>query len=678
MGYRVGVDVGGSFTDFAVFDEASGRFEALKVFSRPDRPGSEMLDGLAELDRRYGITADAINYFTHGTTVGVNTVIQRKGLRLALFTTDGFVDVLELARLKSPDMYDLFSSRPAPLVDRANVHGIVERMDAKGHVVLPVVPRSVADAYRTILAAGCQGIVVSLLHAATNGENERQVREILLQEGCTLPIFLSHEVWPIIREYERTTTAIVNGYVQPQVSHYLGSMQAALASAGVEPPLLVTKSNGGAMTAQQGKSECVQMILSGTASGVIGAAYLAKDAGVDKVLSLDIGGTSADVAIILGGKAQYGIGEQIGDFQIHIPSISVTSIGDGGGSIAWIDSQGVMKVGPESAGSTPGPVCYGRGGTRPTITDSFVAAGMLGIDDIGYNAVKLDVDAARRSIEPLATASGQTIEEAAEAIRNICVSGMYTGTSAVISRFGIDPTEFSLLAFGGAGPMLAAFLARDLRMKEVVVPPRPGVLSALGGLVADLKTDFIRTIYATLDHAALPQVREAFAEARAKAEKWLIEDQDYKGEPSYQYLCDLRYIGQSFEVETEIQPQMIEAGDVVAIKDCFHREHERLFGHCDPGAPVQLVSVRLVVSGQNPRPVLLARAVEPHEAQPSGSVRIWVDGMFRSAGLYRRADLSPGATFQGPAIVTQEDTTTVVPPDCSVVVDTLGNLRISL
>ncbi|MFL6701688.1 MAG: hydantoinase/oxoprolinase family protein, partial [Paraburkholderia graminis] len=375
MGLRIGVDIGGSFTDFAVLDEDTRSIRTLKVFSRPDSPGSEVLAGVEGLRERYGIEPHDVSYFTHGTTVGVNAVVQRRGLKLGLITTRNFEDVLDIARLKIPDMYHLMSSRPAPLIPRDRVFGVIGRLGADGEEETPVDEQSVLDAIRGLQAAGCEGVVVSLLHSYRNPAHEQQVKAII---EAALPGFFvscSHEVWPIIREYERTVTATIGGYVQPRVSNYLTQLQAALAESGVAADLKVTKSNGGVMSAEHGKQNCVQMILSGTASGVIGAAYLARLCNVKDCMSLDIGGTTADIALIVDGQPQYATGEYIGEFQIHIPSVSVSSVGDGGGSIAWVDEFGVLKVGPESAGSSPGPVCYGRGGTRPTITDAFAVIG---------------------------------------------------------------------------------------------------------------------------------------------------------------------------------------------------------------------------------------------------------------------------------------------------------------
>jgi N-methylhydantoinase A len=677
MGYRVGVDIGGSFTDFALFDEATQNLKTLKVFSRPDEPGAEVLEGIRLVGERYGIRPEEISYFTHGTTVGINTVIQRKGLRLALFTTEHFRDVLEIARLKIPDMYNLLSKRAAPLITRDLVFGVAGRLKADGTVQDELDEASVAHAVEGARAAGAEGIVISFLHAYRNPAHELAAKAIVERLAPEIPVFCSNETWPIIREYERTITAAIGAYVQPRVAHYLGSLQQALKDVGVTADPRLTKSNGGVMTAEQGKNQCVQMILSGTASGVIGASYVAEICGIERCMSLDVGGTSADVAVIIGGQPQYGVGEQIGEFQIFIPSVSVSSIGEGGGSIAWIDAQGVLKVGPESAGSRPGPACYGRGGTRATITDAFAALGLVGLSEIGYSAVTIDRAAARRVVGELAEALGRTIEQTAEAIIRIAVSGMYSDVSALVSRSGIDPREFSCLAFGGAGPMMACFLARELGMQEVVVPTTPGVLSALGGLIADLKSDFIKTLYADLDVATAAIIRTEFAILKERAIEWLRRDQGYDGPYALNYSAELRYRGQSFEIDTALDPDTIEACDVAAVAASFHREHERIYGHADPHAAIQVISLRIVVSGKTAKPDFPRHKLQPGLAPPIGQAEAWLDGAQRRIDLYRRADLVAGQTFAGPAVVTQDDCTTIVPPGYVTRVDEYANLRIT-
>jgi N-methylhydantoinase A len=677
MTYRVGVDIGGSFTDFALFDEETKDLRSLKVFSRPDQPGTEVLEGVRLVGERYGIAARDITYFTHGTTVGINTVIQRKGLKLALFTTEHFRDVLEVARLKIPDMYNLLSKRAEPLIPRDLVYGIPGRILADGSVKQKLDERAIEDALAKAREVGAEGIVISFLHSYRNDAHEKQAQAVVERVAPGLPVFCSSATWPIIREYERTITAVIGGYVQPRVAHYLGSLQQALKDTGVPADPRLTKSNGGVMTAEQGKSECVQMILSGTASGVIGASYVAEVCGIERCMSLDIGGTSADVAIIIDGQPQYGVGERIGDYQIFIPSVSVSSIGEGGGSIAWIDSQGVLRVGPESAGSRPGPACYGRGGTRATITDAFVVLGLIGHADLGYNAVQIDIEKARAVLGELSESLGTSVEETAEAIIEIAVSGMYSEVSGLVSRFGVDPREFALLAFGGAGPMMACFLARELRMKEVVVPLTPGVLSALGGLIADLKNDFIKTVYLDLAPGTDVVIRADFARLRERALHWLREDQGYSGEYGLTYSAEMRYRGQSFEIDTPLDPAAIEACDLEAVGRAFHVEHERIYGHSDSHAAIQIVTVRLVISGKTAKPEIPKRQLQPGPAQPASEIDVYLDRKKRRVGLYHRQSLLAGQTLDGPAVVAQDDCTTIVPPGFTLKVDAHANLRIT-
>lgn len=675
MGYRVGVDIGGSFTDFAIFDEVTRGLQSLKVFSRPDEPGAEVLEGIRLIGERYGIPASEITYFTHGTTVGVNTVIQRKGLRLALFTTEHFRDVLELARLKIPNMYNLLSTRPVPLIARDMVFGIVGRLRSDGSVLAELQEESIADAVAAAREADAEGIVVSLLHSYRNPAHELEVKRFVQALAPDLPVFLSCETWPIIREYERTITAVIGGYVQPRVSHYLGSLQKALKEVGVPAEPRLTKSNGGVMTAEQGKHDCVQMILSGTASGVIGASHVAATCELTRCMSLDIGGTTADVAVIVDGKPQYGVGERIGDFQIFIPSVSVSSIGEGGGSIAWVDKLGVLKVGPESAGSRPGPACYGRGGTRPTITDAFAACNLIGVSALGYAAVEIDQARAREVVAELAGPLRRTIEQTSEAIIRIAVSGMFSEMSGLSSRFGIDPREFACVAFGGAGPMMACFLARELGMEQVVVPPTPGVLSALGGLIADLKSDFIHTVYIDLSEGSVGAIKTAYAQMEERAVDWLRAEHAYEGAYRISRSAELRYRGQSFEIDTPIE--IHELGDWTAMADAFHREHERVYGHADRSAPVQAIALRLVIAGEVAKPAFPRFDLEPGVATAAAYAKTWLDGAYHHTAIYRRSELRAGQTFSGPAIVAQDDCTTVVPPGMHVRVDAHTNLRIS-
>lgn len=678
MAYRVGVDIGGTFADFCAFDETAGSMGSVKVLTTPDKPGQEVIDGLRALEDRFGITPGDISYFTHGTTVGINSIIMRKGIRLAMFTTENFCDVLELARLKMPDPYHLLSSRPEPLVTRDLVFGVAERMLSDGTVDSPLDQDSLRAAVTAAKARSAEGVVISFLHSYRNPAHEQEAKRLIAEMAPELHVFTSHEVRPIIREYERSSTAVIHGYVQPRVSQYLGALQAALTDIGVTPEPMITKSNGGVMSVEVGKTACVEMLLSGTAAGVMGAAFVAREAGEDKVLSLDIGGTSADVAIITGGQPGYGMNEVVGDFPIYVPTVSVTSIGEGGGSIARIDAAGMLTVGPDSAGSTPGPAAYGRGGTQATITDAFVTLGLLDLSALGYGMVSVDRDKAVEVIRPLADRLGTSLEETAEGIVGIAVSGMFREVSKLCSRRGIDVGEFSLLAFGGGGPMMACFLARDLGMKRVIVPHSPGVLSALGGLTADVRNDFTETAYYDLDPANAPRMGDTIGRLTERARRWMVEEQHYEGMPAFHASGEMRYRGQSFEIEVPIDPATLAKGDVTPVAEAFHAEHRRLYGHADPDAPIQIIAINLVVTGHSAKPTLPRSTPEPRTVTAETAMSAWLDGARREVPLFKRADLTPGASFVSPCVIAQDDTTTIVPAGFTGEVDAHGNLILTL
>jgi N-methylhydantoinase A len=676
MAYRVGVDIGGTFADFCVLDDATGALSTLKVLSTPATPGAEVIAGIEGLGRRFGMQPEDVAWFTHGTTVGVNAVIQRKGIRLALFVTRHFRDVLELARLKTPDPYHLLSRRPDPLVPRARVLEVDGRLLADGSEAEPLDAASVEAALAQAEALGAEGIVLAFLHAWRNPAHEQAAKAIIAARRPDLPVFCSAEVWPIIREYERTVTACVHGHVQPRVAHYLGSLQAALKRAGVAAEAMVTKSNGGVMRAELGKVRCVEMLFSGTAAGAIGAGFVARQAGLPRVMSLDIGGTSADVAVILDGQPGYGAGERVGDFPVYIPTVAVSSIGEGGGSIAAVDDLGRLTVGPESAGSTPGPACYGRGGTRPTITDAMCVLGWIGHGELGYGSVTVRRDLAEQAVDGIAEGLGRSRLAAAEAIVQVAVSGMYKEVSKLAARQGVDARDFCLMPFGGAGPMLGGLLARELGMREVLVPATPGVLSALGGLIADIRNDFLETVYADLDDATLPSLRASFARLEADARRWLREEQGFAGEAQLLPSADMRYRGQSFEIEVTLRPEWLADGDIGAIADAFHAAHERLYGHADRAAPIQAIALRMVAAGAVPLPRFPEQPRVQGPPEQAGETEVFLDGASRRAPLYRREALRHGHRIDGPCIVMQEDTTTCVPPGFAVEVDRFGNLRL--
>ncbi|MFU8864526.1 MAG: hydantoinase/oxoprolinase family protein [Rhodobacterales bacterium] len=672
--WKIGVDIGGTFMDFCALEVRTGRMASLKVLTTPDDPGAELLTGLDLLATREGLETGAVTRFVHGTTVGINTILQRKGAKLALITNAGFEDVIELARLRMPEMYSLFCHRADPLIPRDRIFGINARMRADGAEQTRPAATDIAAAVARARATGAEGIIVALLHSWRDPRQEMAVRQMVEAQAPDLFVFASSEVWPVIREYERSSTAILNGYVHPRVAGYLAALEDRLAARGVPARAMLTKSNGGLMTAGEGRRDCVSMLLSGTASGVIGAAWLARQAGEEHVLTLDIGGTSADFALIVDGAVQYGSDELIGPFPLHIPSVSVSSIGIGGGSIATVDGQGVLRVGPESAGSQPGPACYGRGGTQPTVTDAMAVCGWLGHSDMAYGQLSMDVALAQQAVGVLADQLGRGLEETAQAILDIAVSEMFVEVEKLGSRAGVDLRDFALMPFGGGGPMLGAFLARELGMARVIAPRRPGVVSALGGLVADLRGDFIRTLFAPLDAGMPARLVATFRDLAAEGRAWLVA-QGHDGAADLRLSADMRYAGQSFEIETALEPDWLD--DPARIAAAFHSTHRQIYDFDDPEGRIEIMNLRLSAVGAGPKPDLSEVRAQGAAlvAEPSRHVPVWL-GKLHDVPLYERAQLSGGALFEGPAIVAQEDTTFAIPSGAQARVD--GHLNIHL
>jgi len=677
MGYRIGVDIGGTFVDFCVFDEDSGRLSTFKRLATPGSPGRDVASGLGTLTDLGLLEPNRVAHFAHGTTVGVNTLIQRRGARLCLLTTEGFRDILELGRLDLPDIFDLFSQRPPALIPRDRVVPVPERMRADGTPAVPLKPEALVGALKQIRAAGAEGVVVSFINSYKNPAHERAAKVFLAAEAPDLFTVCSTDVWPVIREYERTVTAAIHGYVYPAMARYLAGLEAALEEAGIGQgaSVVITKVNGGVMGIRRAAEQCVWTLTSGPASGVIGAAHIAGLAGAKHVLTLDVGGTSADIAVITDGRPMQGMGHRVGGYPIYVPAIMVSSIGCGGGSIAWVDDLGVLRVGPESAGAEPGPVCYGRGGDRPTLTDAFAVCGFLAGGTLAYGALEPHIDLAAEALAKIARPLGLDLYRAAEAVIQVAVSDMYLESSKLLARWGIDPRELSLLAFGGAGPMVGCFLARELGIRKVIIPPFPGILSAAGAVLADLKNDFIRTVLLDLDGRAAPALRAGFTELKAAAFEWLRQEGKFAGEASVELSLDMRYAGQAYEIEVPIAEGWVEAEDLSAIRRAFDVRHEQVYGHSDPVAPAQVVNLRLVVAARTPKPALVEVAPAPSvKPEPFRWGKVFYGGMERTMPFFRRAELKAGHRLQGPAVVVADDCTVCIPAGFSGFVDHWGNI----
>jgi N-methylhydantoinase A len=668
MALMIGVDIGGTFADFVALDTETASIRTLKVLTTPNAPGQDVAAGLARLADQ-GVDPAAVERFVHGTTVGVNTIIQRRGARLALFTTAGFTDILELARLRMPNPYSLFCERPPPLIPRERVFPIQERMSAYGATLKAPDEADIASALLAARKAGCDGVVVSFLHAWREPRHEEEIAAIITRLDPAMVVFRASEVWPVIREYERTTTAVLNAYVHPRIAAYLDHVSAELTRAGIPAPLLLTTSAGGTMTAAHGRRDCVGMLLSGTASGVVGAGVVARATGAGSVLTLDMGGTSADAAILRDGEPSYATGLAIGEFPLATTTVAVTSSGQGGGSIVWIDAQGVLQVGPESAGSTPGPACFGRGGTRMTVTDAAVLSGILGHGDLGYGAIAPDPALARAAAQGLADQLGLSVEALAEGALQVAISGMLVPIEQLLARAGVHASELTLMPFGGAGPMLGALLADAAGMSRVLVPSSPGTLCALGAVAASIRRDTMRTVLLPLEDETWPGLQSVLDDLAAEARD-SVNDMAGAGETVVIRAADLRYRGQSFELTVALG----ETDSAAALAGLFHAAHDRAFGHADPKEPVQVVSLRASATRATPPIALPREEAPPHPVAPPRHVTLHLGGAQRQAGLFDRTALAPGAALAGPAVVTQADCTILVPAGWRARIDPLRNI----
>jgi N-methylhydantoinase A len=673
--YRIGIDIGGTFTDFSVHDTATGRLIALKVPTVPSRPADGIFAGLDALVAEHGVDLAQVDYLVHGTTIAVNALIERTGARLGMLVTEGFRDLLIIQRLRLPQAQYWYGNRPTPLVPRERVHEVAERLRADGTVATPLDEASLADAVRAARAQGVEGLVVCLLHAYRNPAHERAVRAWIEREAPDLFVCCSHEVWPQMREYERAIVTIVNAYVMPPVARYLGDLQQRMAERRLPVEPFITRSNGGVMSARRAHRATAETLLSGPASGVIGALRVAAQAGVRDLITLDVGGTSADVAIVQDGQPRTSLTEHVADFPIMMPVVGVSSVGAGGGSIAWQDSAGVLRVGPQSAGSDPGPACYGRGNDRPTVTDAFLYGGFLDPAHFAGGRIALHRDRAARAIGALAEGLGTDADTAARAVIEVAIAGMFAELSNLAAKRGIDPRDFTLVGFGGAGALLACRVAAEIGITRVLVPTSPGTLCALGALSADVASDFVRSVFA---HASgdFGPVATAFRALRDEADAWMRDEAPAAVEHRTELSADMRYLGQSFEVEVPLRIEWIEAADWDAIAEAFHAAHERTYSHAQRGAPLELVDLRLRRVGETPKPPLpVPGQVEPCTPAPvAGHRRVLLPEGAVEVPSVLRTDLLAGHALDGPMLVDQADTTTLVPTGWRGTVHASGSL----
>jgi N-methylhydantoinase A len=669
--YRVGVDIGGTFTDVLAMEETSGRLVALKVPSNRQAPEDSIIQGLKVLHQRHGVEPAAIHYFSHGTTLGVNTLLERDGAQVGLVTTKGFRDILELRRLRLSKANDLFAPRPRSLVPRRRVMEVSERLGQDGSVLVPIDKDDVLSAARRLIELGADNIAICFLHSYRHDRHERQAKTWIAEEFPGIYVATSSEIWPQQREYERCLVSVMNGYIGARMRSYFETLQVKAQKVGTSCRIFSTKSNGGVMAIEAAGERPVETLLSGPASGVIGAAFIGKIIADDKLVTLDMGGTSADMAVV-DGEIHYSSENTVGDFPVLLPAVEVSAIGAGGGSIVWLDAEGVLKVGPRSAGARPGPACYDRGGVEPTVTDAYATLGIIGPDGLLGGEMKLDVDKARDALTRLGHQLGKSAEETADAILQVASANIYAELVPQLARRGVDSAEFSLLAYGAAGPTHAFMIARELNTRRIVVPPTPGLLCALGCLVADLRADFVRSLWQEVDVMSDDALRSCYSGLEADARDWLDRQ---KVDVTNTYVirsADMCYSGQSFELNVLFpdQPLAIES-----VKRWFHDRYELVYGFADRTNPIRILEARVQIVGVTGKPDFTAlRPFASRSNKRPSQRRIFEHGTEVTASIYQRSTLNPGYEFLGPAVVEQYDTTVYVPSGFRVTVDPWHNL----
>jgi len=671
--YRLGVDIGGTFTDFVLLNEASGAVEILKIPTTPRAPADAVADGVRILSRRLTIDPAVIDYFVHGTTLAVNTLIERSGSPVGLLVTSGLEDILEIRRLRLPDPQNFFTDPPAPLAPREMVRGIDERLGPSGGVERALDVEDAEAKAAELVAAGCRALAICFLHAYANDEHEAAVKRRIEARFPGLFVCTSSDVWPQRREYERSLLTTINAHVGERMRTYFRSLEHDLRALGVASPILSTKSNGGVMTARTAGERSVETLFSGPSSGVIGAHWVAAQAGFPRVITFDMGGTSADVSVIT-DRPSYSSEAQAGDFPILMPSIDIKSVGAGGGSIAWIDRSGVLKVGPHSAGSEPGPACYGRGGTEPTITDAYLTMGWLNPARFAGGGVPLDPAAARGALTTLGRRLGMEAEEIAWAIAEVATANMYARFTPFLTSRGVNAEEYAVVAYGGAGPTHVCLLAQELGLSRVLIPRIPGALCALGCLVADLRADFVRVLDARCAGLSPAALEASFQMLETEAHAWLEREGLAVTAHRFERSADMRYVGQSFELTAPL-PDRID-GSLDPVLEAFYRVYHDVYGYVDREAPVEIVDLRMQVVGVTPKPASLDAppAAGPRAAAPAAARPIYWNGQMVEAAVYQRAALQAGDRLTGPALIEQDDTTTIVPAGFSAAVDAQLNV----
>ncbi|MEE2992503.1 MAG: hydantoinase/oxoprolinase family protein [Gemmatimonadota bacterium] len=673
MSVRIAIDTGGTFTDLVLSDTNTDRLVFHKVPSTPEDPSTALVQGIMEIIKIAGVQNEDVQLLIHGTTVATNTILQRKGARAALITTAGFRDVLQIQRQDRPQLYNMRARRTPALISRAHRYEIKERMLFDGTVDSKIDVDQLHDLISEVKKQGIESIAVGFLHSHIDPSHEQVVGEWIRARCPEIRVCLSHELSREEGEYERFSTCAMNAYVQPVMSRYLNRISLALSNAAFNDlPLYVMRSNGGIMSASEAAVQCVHTILSGPAGGVVAGLKMGLHAGKPHIITADMGGTSFDVAMIHDHTIAFARDAEIDGLALKAPMLDIHTVGAGGGSIAWIDSGGALRVGPQSAGADPGPVCYGQGGTAPTVTDANLILGRLAPDTILDGAMVLDPDAARDAISSkIANPLNLSLEAAAEGIIRVVNASMTAAIRKLTVERGFDPRKFTLAPFGGAGPLHAAELAQDMDIHHIIVPIAPGVTSAVGLLSSNMRSDRIRTYVRLLNQTQAKDIDDLLYELQSQAER------DLSAASLASYTCrryaGLRYFGQGYDLPVEISEGEV---DMVALETGFNAEHQRQYGFARDDQQVQLVNLWVSVESEMTGQLMSPSDPVNTEPSPAYTRPVYFSGSWHDTPIFRRDHLTAGHTVCGPAIVEQLDSTTLIWPDQTAEVNTWGQLEI--
>lgn len=683
--FKIGIDVGGTFTDLVAFDEKAGEIFFLKVPSTPFDPSKGVIDALKDLMEK---REPEVSLFVHASTIGTNLFLGQLGLKIpkgAVITTEGFKDILEIGRQKRPELYNPFFERPRPLIERHLRFGIKERINFKGEVLKPIDEQEIKSVAQKIKQEKVETIAIVFLHAYINPEHEKKAKEILKQQLPGIVIMTSSEIDPEYREYERMSTTVINSLLVPVVSTYLRKIKNRLKELKVKAPLYIMQSNGGLATFEVASQIPVATIESGPATGVIASAYWSKMLGIENILSFDMGGTTAKAGVVVKGIPQmineYEVGGNVhsgrilkgSGYPIRYPFIDLAEVSGGGGTIAWIDHGNALRVGPLSAGADPGPACYGKGGENPTVTDANLILGRLNPVGISGGKIKIFSELAEKSIrKKIAEPLGISIVQAAYGIIEIVNTHMIRALRLVSVERGYDPRDFVILAFGGAGPMHAAFLAEGLGVKNIVIPPNPGVFSALGLMLADFRHDFVRNIMKPASEINTELLEKIFGEIEKKAKKILQKEGFSPNHIVMERNLELRYLGQSYELIVPFHKNF------KVILQLFHQKYQKMYSYSMPDEPVEVVNIHLIAYGliRKPKFRKIPFTSSSSDALIDKKMVFFKGNAWIETPIYSRDALLPGHKINGPAIIEQSDATTVIPPGWNAVVDEFLNLTL--